>query len=48
MDFWVLKAGREKEVLAKGRTKSTAITTVVGEGTFFLTTQRRILAVGMR
>ncbi len=48
MRFWVLKAGREKEVLAKGRTKSMAITTVVGDGTFFLPTQRRILAVGMR
>ncbi|MHB8898649.1 MAG: outer membrane protein assembly factor BamB family protein [Thermoguttaceae bacterium] len=45
MTFWVLKAGREKEVLARGRTPTMAITTVVADGTFFLPTQRSIFAV---
>ena len=45
MAFWVLKAGREKEVLARSRTKSMAITTVIAENTLFLPTQRRIFAV---
>jgi outer membrane protein assembly factor BamB len=45
MAFWVLKAGREKEVLAKGRVKSEPITMAVGEGMYFLPTQRRIFAV---
>ena len=47
MAYWVLRAGREKEVLGKGRTQSMAITTVVAEDTFFLPTQRRIFAVKM-
>lgn len=45
MTFWVLKAGRQKEVLGRGRTQSMAITTVVADNTFFLPTQRRIFAV---
>ena len=47
MAFWVLKAGREKEVLSKGRLRSMAITTVVEEGTLYLPTQRRFFAVGI-
>ncbi len=47
MIFWVLKAGREKEVLGRGRTQSMAITTVVADDTLFLPTQRRIFAVKM-
>ena len=47
MAFWVLKAGREKEVFSRGRVQSMAITTAVGEGTFYLPTQRRIFAVGI-
>ena len=47
MAFWVLKAGREKEVLDKGRLRSMAITAAVAEGTFYLPTQRRIFAVGI-
>ncbi len=47
MTFWVLKAGRQKEVLGRGRTQSMAITTVVADNTFFLPTQRRIFAVKM-
>ncbi|HYW78599.1 MAG TPA: PQQ-binding-like beta-propeller repeat protein, partial [Thermoguttaceae bacterium] len=45
MTFWVLKAGREKEVLSKGRARSMPITMAVGEGAFYLPTQRRIFAV---
>ncbi len=45
MVFWILKAGRQKEVLARGRTKSMAITTVVAENLLLLPTQRRIFAV---
>lgn len=47
MAFWVLKAGREKEVLAKSRVQSMPITTVVNDDTLYLPTQRRIFAVGM-
>jgi len=48
MAFWVLKAGREKEVLARSRVQSMPITSVVGDGVFYLPTQRRIFAVGLR
>jgi outer membrane protein assembly factor BamB len=47
MAFWVLKAGREKEVLGKGRLRSMAITMAVGEGTLYLPSQRRLFAVGI-
>ena len=45
MTFWVLKAGRDKEVLSRGRVRSMPITMAVGEGVFYLPTQRRIFAV---
>jgi outer membrane protein assembly factor BamB len=45
MAFWVLKAGREKEVIARGRLRSEAITMAVGEGMYLLPTQRRIFAI---
>ena len=45
MVLWVLKAGRAKEVLARSRTKSMAITAVAAEDIFYLPTQRRIFAV---
>jgi len=45
MAFWTLRAGREKEVLGKGRVLAMPITmTVVGD-TLFLPTQRRLLAI---
>jgi len=43
--FWTLKAGREKEVLGKGRLRSMPITMAVGEGTYYLPTQRRLFAL---
>jgi outer membrane protein assembly factor BamB len=45
MAFWVLKAGREKVVLGRGRLRSMPITVAVGEGTLYLPTQRRLMAV---
>lgn len=45
MTFWIFKAGRQKRVLARGRTQSMAITAVVAENTLFLPTQRRLFAV---
>ncbi len=43
--FWVLRAGREKEVLGRGRLRSVPITTVGHKGTLYLPTQRRLFAV---
>ena len=45
MAFWVLKAGRQREVLAKGRVRSVPITMAVADGVLYLPTQRRIFAV---
>lgn len=45
MAFWVFKAGRKLEVLSQGRLRSMPITMSVGEGVFYLPTQRRIFAV---
>ena len=45
MVFWVLKAGRQKEVVARSRTRSMAITVVAAENALYLPTQRQILAV---
>ena len=45
MVFWVFKAGRKKEVLSKGRLRSMPITMAIGEGAFYLPTQRRLFAV---
>ncbi len=43
--FWVLRAGREKEVLGRGRLRSVPITTVGDSGTLYLPTQRRLFAI---
>jgi len=43
--LWVLKADREKEVLARSRVRSMAITPVFADGTLYLPTQRRLFAV---
>jgi hypothetical protein len=45
MVLWALKAGREKEVLSRGRLRSMAITMAVGERALFLPTQRRLFAI---
>ena len=45
--LWVLKAGREKQVLAESRFKSPAITLVAHDGVLYLPTQRRLFAVKM-
>ena len=39
------KAGREKEVIAKGRLRSMPITMAVDGGVYFIPTQRRLFAV---
>ena len=46
--LWVLKAGREKEVLARCRVRSMAITPVYQNGILYLPTQRRLLAVQIK
>lgn len=43
--LWVLKAGKSKDVLKRSKLKSTAITPMVKDGTFFLPTQKRLFAV---
>jgi outer membrane protein assembly factor BamB len=43
--LWILKAGRQKEVLARSRTNSMAITPVFQDGVLYLPTQRRLFAV---
>jgi len=45
MVFWALKAGREKQVLGKGRLRSMPITVAVGEEMLLLPTQRRLFAL---
>ncbi len=46
--LWVLKAGREKQVLSRCRVRSMAITPVFEEGVLYLPTQRRLFAVKIR
>lgn len=43
--LWVLKAGREKQVLARCRVRSMAITPVFEHGVLYLPTQRRLFAL---
>ncbi|MCP4262031.1 MAG: PQQ-binding-like beta-propeller repeat protein [Planctomycetes bacterium] len=43
--MWVLKAGREKEVISRSLLKSIAITPVVHDDVFYLPTQRRLFAI---
>jgi len=42
--LWVLKAGKEKEVLLRSRMKSVPITPIVADGTFYLPTQKKLFA----
>jgi outer membrane protein assembly factor BamB len=48
MRFWVLKAGREKQVLSESRVRSMAITPAVRGGVFYLPTQNRLFAVKVK
>ena len=43
--LWVLKHGREKEVIARSRTRTPAITPVVHDGTLLFPTQRKLFAI---
>jgi outer membrane protein assembly factor BamB len=43
--LWVLKAGRQKEVLGSSRVRSMAITPVFDGELFYLPTQRRLFAL---
>ena len=43
--LWVLKAGREKEVLSKTRLKSTATTLTAADGVLYVPTQKSLLAI---
>jgi outer membrane protein assembly factor BamB len=43
--LWVLKAGREKQVLSRSRLKSMAITPMLHDRVLYLPTQRRLFAV---
>jgi outer membrane protein assembly factor BamB len=43
--LWILKAGRQKEVLARSRANSMVITPVYQDGVLYLPTQRRLFAV---
>ncbi len=46
--LWVLKAGREKHVLARCRLRSEAITLVYEDGVLYLPTQRRLFALKIK
>lgn len=43
--LWVLKAGREKQVLSKNRLKSTPITLTASDGIIYIPTQKSLIAV---
>jgi outer membrane protein assembly factor BamB len=43
--LWVLKTGRQKEVISRSLIKSIAITPVIHDGVFYLPTQRRLFAI---
>jgi len=43
--LWVLKAGREREVLSKTRLKSTATTLTAADGVLYVPTQKSLLAI---
>jgi len=47
-NLWVLKAGREKQVLSCSRVRSEAITPVYEDGVLYLPTQRRLFAVKIK
>jgi outer membrane protein assembly factor BamB len=48
MRFWVLKAGRQKQVLAESRVRSMAITPTIRDGIFYLPTQNRLFALKLK
>jgi outer membrane protein assembly factor BamB len=43
--LWVLKTGREKQVLSKNQLKSTPITLTASDGVLYIPTQRSLVAV---
>ena len=43
--LWILKAGKEKEVLLRSRMRSIPITPMVADGTFYLPTQKKLFAL---
>lgn len=43
--LWILKAGKEKEVLSRSRLRSLAITPMAHNGVLYLPTQKRLFAV---
>lgn len=45
--LWILKAGKEKQVLGRSRFRSPAITLMAHDGVLYLPTQRRLFAVKM-
>jgi outer membrane protein assembly factor BamB len=46
--LWILKAGREKEVLARSHLQAVAITPVVHDAVLYLPTQYRLYAIKLR
>jgi outer membrane protein assembly factor BamB len=46
--LWVLKAGREKQVVSRCRSKSMAITPAVQDGVFYFPTQKRLFALKIK
>jgi len=46
--LWILKAGRQKQVLSRSRLKSMALTPTVANGVLYLPTQRRLFALKTR
>ena len=43
--LWVMKAGREKAIVARSRLRSEAITPTVADQVLYLPTQKRLFAV---
>jgi len=46
--LWVLKAGREKEVISRSRVRSVGITPAIHEGVMYFPTQKRLFALKIR
>jgi outer membrane protein assembly factor BamB len=46
--LWVLKAGREKQILSRCRSKTMAITPAVQDGIFYFPTQKRLFALKIK
>ena len=43
--LWILKAGKQKQVLSRSKLKSPAITPLAHKGTLYLATQKRLFAI---